>query len=160
MLQWSVPSQVCLSLSYLCPFRENTPSCVCPSKIPSKHNWLSKDTRSFHLSVRVYFAVIKQHEKERVYFTLKLSGYTPSLKEVRAGTEGRNLKARTEAEAWLAHHGLFSLLSSTRRTSSPEETQLIVDWAITHQSSAKKVHHRLAYRPIWWEHLFNRTFFI
>ena len=46
--------------------------------------------------------------KEWVYFNLHLSGHNPSLKEVRAGTQGRTLEAGSDAEAmegvpyWLA----------------------------------------------------------
>lgn len=41
----------------------------------------------------------KQCGKKIIYFTLQLSGHTPSPKEASAGTQGRNLDAETEAEA-------------------------------------------------------------
>jgi hypothetical protein len=41
----------------------------------------------------------KQQEEERVYFILQFPGLAPSLWEVRAGTQGRNLEAGTETEA-------------------------------------------------------------
>ena len=37
--------------------------------------------------------------EEKVYFILQLSGQIPPLEELRAGTQGRNLQAGTEAEA-------------------------------------------------------------
>jgi hypothetical protein len=40
----------------------------------------------------------KNNSGEEVYFTVELSGHTLSLREVRAETQGRNLKAETEAE--------------------------------------------------------------
>jgi hypothetical protein len=49
--------------------------------------------------VRVSIAVIKcyahkQLGAKRVYISFKLSGHTPVYKEVRAGTQGRDLGAR------------------------------------------------------------------
>lgn len=53
---------------------------------------------------------------ERVYVTLKLSGHTPSLREVRAGTQGRNreqeLKQNQDTVHQLAPDGFLSLLFS------------------------------------------------
>ena len=31
-----------------------------------------------------------------------------------------------------------------------------VSWALPHQSSIKNIYHRLAYRPVWWEHFLPR----
>jgi hypothetical protein len=46
---------------------------------------------------------MKHHEQkllreEKVYFALYLSAHSPSLTEVRAGTQHRNIEAGTEAE--------------------------------------------------------------
>ena len=41
----------------------------------------------------------KQCGEKRIYYTLQLSGHTPSPREASAGTQGRNLDAETEAEA-------------------------------------------------------------
>jgi hypothetical protein len=53
LLQWSLPSGACLSLSHLCPLQQNfmrLPQC-CPLHVfaPAKHwhNWLSKEPLSF-----------------------------------------------------------------------------------------------------------------
>ena len=54
------------------------------------------------------------------------ASYSPSLREDRAGTQGRNLGAGTEvvavntAACWLVLRGLLSLLSYPHRTTSPE----------------------------------------
>lgn len=39
----------------------------------------------------------KQHEKEKVYFSLQFSGHNPSLSIVKPGTGDASLEARTEA---------------------------------------------------------------
>lgn len=41
----------------------------------------------------------RQLEEERAYFTLQLYGCSLSLREVKTGTQGKNLVAGTEAEA-------------------------------------------------------------
>lgn len=44
-----------------------------------------------------------------VYFSLQLRAHTPSLREVSAGTQGRNLEAGTEAKGMRnAAYGLFA----------------------------------------------------
>lgn len=42
---------------------------------------------------------LKQHGEKRVYFALTLSGYSLPLKEVKTGTQGRDLETETETEA-------------------------------------------------------------
>lgn len=54
--------------------------------------------------VRISIAVIKCHNQkqlveERVYFKLTVPHHNLLLKEVRTGTEGKNLEAGTKAEA-------------------------------------------------------------
>jgi hypothetical protein len=74
----------------------------------------------------IFLLLIKPHDpkqfvEERVYFSLQFSGHTPSLREVRAGPQDRNLEAVTETETtekcffWLASHGLLSLLCYTKK---------------------------------------------
>jgi hypothetical protein len=53
-----------------------------------------------------YFSIVvikyhgqKQSAEERAYFSLQFSDHIASLREVRAGTQGGNLEAGTEAEA-------------------------------------------------------------
>jgi len=45
----------------------------------------------------------KQLGEEVVCFSLQFSSHTPSLREVRAGTQGRNLEARAEGEGMDQH---------------------------------------------------------
>ena len=50
--------------------------------------------------------------------------HSPSLREIRAGTQGRNLEARTEAETmgeYMALYGLLILLSDTAQDQLPRE---------------------------------------
>jgi hypothetical protein len=52
--------------------------------------------------------VIKHHEEKQlpeqwVYFSFKLSGHSPSLREVRAGTQGRSLEAEKGVKATEEH---------------------------------------------------------
>lgn len=57
-----------------------------------------------------------------LYFIFQLRGHTPSLREVRPGTQGENLEAVTEAEdteecgllACLRPHNVLSLQSYTQ----------------------------------------------
>jgi hypothetical protein len=56
------------------------------------------------MTILEFVAGIKHHDQrqlgeERACFSLQLSGRAPSLKELREGTQGRNLEAGTEAEA-------------------------------------------------------------
>lgn len=55
--------------------------------------------------VSVSVAVVKYHaqkqlEEERPYFSLPLSGHSPSLGEGGPETQGRNLDPGTKAEPW------------------------------------------------------------
>jgi hypothetical protein len=67
---------------------------------------------------------------------------------VRAGTQGRKLEVRAEAEAreewcWLACSAYFII---EPRTTCPGVTLCTVSWALPCQSWIKKMHYRLAYR--------------
>ena len=63
-----------------------------------------------------------------LYFSLQFSGHTPSLREVRAGTQGSILEAGTEVEAMEmcclldCAHGLLSLLSYGTQDHQPSGT--------------------------------------
>lgn len=70
----------------------------------------------WNVCLRVSVAVIKDRDQKRfkeegVYFVLQLSSHISSLREVRAGAQGRNLEAGVKAEArksaayWLAPRG-------------------------------------------------------
>lgn len=64
---------------------------------------------------RIPIVVIKLHNQkhfgeERVYFSSVLSGHRPSLREVRARSQGRNLEAETKAEAMEEHQGCYGCL--------------------------------------------------
>ena len=64
---------------------------------------LSKTDKSITALLKVSAAVIKIHDqkqlgKERVYFSLQFSNYTPSLREVRTGPQSKNLVVRTEGK--------------------------------------------------------------
>lgn len=65
-------------------------------------------------------------------------GHSPSLRRVKARTQGRNREAGTDARLWrdaaywLVRHGLLNLLFNT--TPCPRMALLTVDWAIPHQS--------------------------
>lgn len=66
-----------------------------------------------------------------------LTGSSPSPREVKAGTQGRNLTMNRQRDTvyWLAPWGLFSLLSNTTRLSSQGEhgPQCIGAFHINHQ---------------------------
>lgn len=63
--------------------------------------------------------------------------------EIRAGTQGRDPEAGTEAEAtenavdWLALHGSLSLIEAS--TTCPGVKASTVGWALPHQSLIKKI---------------------
>ena len=85
-------------------------------------------------------------------FGLQLPGHTPSLREVRAGTQ-RNLKAGTEAEklwrntdCWFAPHALLSLLSYIIQDPLGGHTTSWWAWPLPHQSLTKKMPYRFVYR--------------
>lgn len=64
---------------------------------------LSKTDKPITALLKVSAAVIKIHDqkqlgKERVYFSLQFSNYTPSLREVRTGPQSKNLVVRTEGK--------------------------------------------------------------
>ena len=88
---------------------------------------------------------------EKIHLSLQLSGHTPSLREVGAGTLCRNLEAGADTEAmegaayWLVPHGLLSLLSYRTQDHSPGMTPPTMNWALPHQSLIKKMPYRLAY---------------
>ena len=59
-------------------------------------DWVFKEIVLISVFIKVYIAMIKHHNQKRfeqdsVYFTLQFSGHTPSLREIRAGTQGRNM---------------------------------------------------------------------
>jgi hypothetical protein len=90
----------------------------------------------------------KQFGEERVAFSLQLLGHSASPREVKAGTKGRNLETRTEAEAMEEYYLLVCsiCLPIHYRTICPKVVPFTVGWALSHQSSMKKIPHRLAYR--------------
>lgn len=102
----------------------------------------------------LFVAVIKYHEQkqlmeERFYFSLKLSGHTPSLREVQERFQSTNLKARTEVEAMEEHcflafsPWLFSLLSyGIQNHLSRGGTT--VGWVLLQQSLIKNMPDRLS----------------
>ena len=96
-------------------------------------------------SVRVSVAESKHHDQKQpgeevVCFSLLFSGHTPSLREVRAGTQGRSLEAAAEAEgmkeccllacsswlAWLAWPAFLYTLCYTCAGVEPPA----VDWTL------------------------------
>jgi hypothetical protein len=99
---------------------------------------------SIALCLRVSIAVVKHHDQkqsgeERVYSISQLSGNTPSLREARVGTQGRDVKAETEAEAtegccFLTSHGLFSRLSYIPQDHLPRDSAIPL-----HQPLIKKM---------------------
>lgn len=59
------------------------------------------------------------------------------------------------ATFWLVPHSLPSLFSYRTRTTSTGVALPLVTWALTHQSPIKKMHHRIAHNPVWWD-IFSR----
>lgn len=86
------------------------------------------------------------HPKPQIILD-NLPHHRPSLKE----SGGRN---------WYRGHGVVLFTSFVLVACSdcflysthdnPGVALPIVSWALLHQSSIKKVHHRVAHRPIWW----------
>lgn len=90
-------------------------------------------------------------KKERVYLTIRLLGHSPSLREVRAGTQGGNLEAGTEAQTGGAHCLLTckqALHNPYPKTTYPGAAPNTMGWALPDQSLIKKMPHRFAYGPI------------
>jgi hypothetical protein len=79
---------------------------------------------------------------------------SPSLREVRARTQGRNLKAGTEAEAMQGFILLFMASSVSfliePRTMCPGIASPTVGLALPHQSLTNKLLYRLANSLILW----------
>lgn len=86
--------------------------------------WIQMRVHNIFLSglvlVRVSFTVIpKHHGTERIYFSLQLLSYHSSiLREIRAGTQGKDLEAGIQVEVTEEHWSLacplwLSLLSAT-----------------------------------------------
>lgn len=76
------------------------------------------------------------------------------LKDIRAGTPGRNLYAETETnhgECYLLAYYLacWAGLPIAPRTTCLGGAPLLVNWALPYQSSFNKMHHRLVHRPVW-----------
>ena len=88
--------------------------------------------------------------RKRVHL-LHLTTCSPSIWEVRVGTQGRNLEAETEVEAIEGH----CLLASSScflvapRTANPEVALPTVIWVY------QEMHHTFAHRPSWWKHLLS-----
>jgi hypothetical protein len=88
------------------------------------------------------------------------SCHSPSLREVRTGTQGSNLGTRIVAEAIEE----CCLLACSSRLTQPAfiiHTQdhltvvapPTVGWAVPHQSFITKKPHGLVYRSVWWRHV-------
>lgn len=94
-------------------------------------------------------------------FSLPRSWHTPSPREVGEGTQGRNLEARTTAEAakehclWLVHQAFLSLPFCTSRDHLPRVAPLTLSWALPHHSLVKKIPHRLAYGLVLGKHFLS-----
>lgn len=110
----------------------------------------------------------KQHEKEKVYFSLQFSGHNPPLSIVKPETGDASLEARTEAatmdecclltySAWIAQ---FSFLAQDHPArSSISHNEVKPSPLHTHQPLIKKMLHRLAYTC--WRHLLSlRSLFL
>jgi hypothetical protein len=105
--------------------------------------------------LRVSIAVLKHHDQklvegERIYFILQFTGYTPSLREVRAGPQGRN---RRRNHGTVLHTALLLIASSARflihlRTSCPGVPLFPVVCAIFSQLAIKIILSRLTDRSI------------
>lgn len=70
------------------------------------------------------------------------------MKEVREGTQGRNLGAGSKAQAMILLHGLLPMACSicffcSSSTNSPRGTLSTVSWACPHQSLIENLSHKL-----------------
>jgi hypothetical protein len=69
-----------------------------PAVVAEGQRWDMRSLSYFSIVVIKYHGQ-KQSAEERAYFSLQFSDHIASLREVRAGTQGGNLEAGTEAEA-------------------------------------------------------------
>lgn len=119
--------------------------------------------RSASALVRDSVSVIKlRDQKQKIYFSLQLSGHTPSRKDVRAGTRCRNLVSGADAKAMdecclLVWFSLlpYSIQDHQPRGGTPPPIHTHM-WAgaLWYQSSIKKMHQRSMWWW-WWEHFVN-----
>lgn len=85
----------------------------------------------------------KQLRKERfIFFSLTFPANGPSLKKSRQ--ELKHMSQRGAAY-WLVPHGLLSHVLTALRPNSSGMALPTVRWALTQQSSVKKMHHGLAH---------------
>lgn len=106
---------------------------------------------------RVPFTVIKYLWPRPVLgrkdlFQLSFPYHSPSWKEIRVGTQDRNMVAETKAEA-LEESNLLACLVCFLRMNCPRVALSIMYWAL---HINQKLHYRLLYRPIWWSYFLNR----
>lgn len=81
----------------------------------------------------------------RIYLILQLIGHTPLLREVIA----------IEECCWFVIHGSNYLLSCIIQNHLPRVALPTMAWALTHQSSIKKILCMSAHRPIWLRHFLS-----
>lgn len=129
------------------------PGPACPpnkSWLPNAWKWILRNTR---LSVNCCNKTLdKQLEKERVISPhLK-----PITKEVKAGQEpGGSNRSWSSRRTLVAGSVCFYIAP---RTVSLGVAPPTVSCTLPHQSSVKKILHRLTHRPIWRGHFFQRRF--
>lgn len=93
--------------------------------------------------------------ERKEFILLKIPYNSLPLKDIRAGTPGRNLYTGTETnhgECYLLAYYLacWADLPIAPRTTCLGVAPLLVNWALPHQSFVNKMRHRLVHRPVWW----------
>lgn len=110
--------------------------------------------------------IINNLRKKGFLFSLQLSGHTPSPREVKTGTQGRNLEAGSDAESmeeccpldcspWLTQPASYTIQDhlskggTTHNMLGPPTVLLIL-----------KMPYRLAYKPTPWKHFLYQDSFL
>jgi hypothetical protein len=107
--------------------------------------------------VRITIAMMKHHGQKQVGEERVSLTHTSISYSISEGHQGKNSSSSKTwkhelmqrqwrgAADWLAHRGLFSLLSYSTQDHQPQWIVLpIIDWALLHQSLMKKMPYRLA----------------
>lgn len=102
--------------------------------------------------------------KRKEFILLIIPYNSPPLKDIRAGTPGRNLYTGTETnhgECYLLAYYLacWADLPIAPRTTCLGVAPLLANWALPHQSFVNKMHHRLVHRLDWWDIFLIEIFF-
>lgn len=101
-------------------------------------------------SVAMTNTLIKSNLGRKCLFQLTLSGHNPSLREVRAGTQGRS-RDRNYSLRLLAGllPGSVHWISYTASPTCLGIVPTLVGWALTHQSSIKRIPYRCGHKQVF-----------